>query len=270
MKGNDILRWVGPGLILVLLAILAKRRLYNRFPVFFWYCISIVCITVLRFLADGQPLRYFLVFWFTEACYLVIALIAILSVLRPLTDLEYSLHPWSRVLLFPVLFLIIAASLAMALFRPIAKTPTGRVASAVYVFVVLMCLVEFLLFIISFKARRRAIKWTKYEFGILKGFGALTSLNLIAYFPVVLFLFHFNVGPQLQQVFQAFPVGAFIASATAWLLAFWGQEPPHPESSDMGTFISALNVMLEQYKAQAEVLKKLARHLGLRFVIVPP
>lgn len=267
MSANNILRWVAPGLILVLLSILVQRKLYKRFPAFFCYCLSIVCITVVRFLADGQPTRYFFVYWSTEACYLVIAFIAILSVLRPLTELEYVRHPWSRFILVPFLLMTAMVAFWTAVFKPINRTIPGRIASAIYVFVILMCLAELLLFVVSFNARRRAIEWTQYEFGILKGFGALTFLNLLAYLALLMPLFHWTVTPQLEKIFQAFPIGAFIASEVIWLNAFWRPEPPHPESADIGSFIDALNVVLEQYQAQAEFLKRLARHLGLRFAV---
>lgn len=262
-----VLSLIGPVLMLVLLSLLVRRGLYKRFPVFFVYSLSILIITLVRFLGVGKPLEYFFVYWSTEAFYLVIACLAMLSVLKPLTQLEYVRHPWSRFMLFPLLVLIVASSLSMAMFKPIAKAAAGRFASGVYVFIILMCLAELLLFIVSFNSRRRAIQWSQYELGILTGFGALTSLNLIAYFALVLRLFRFNVGPQLEQIFQAFPVGAFIASAVVWVIAFWRPEPPRPESPDIGRFLDALNVVLEQYQAQAEFLKRVARHLGLQLVI---
>lgn len=265
MSNTNILRWVAPGLMVLLLAILVRRRLYKRFPVFFWYCLSIICITVLRYLAYGQPTRYFLVYWFTEACYLVIAFISILSVLRPLTELEYSRHPWSRFVLLPFLVVTTSAVCWMAIFKPINRTTAGRVASALYVFVIVMCLAELLLFMISFNVRRRAIVWTPYEFGILKGFGALAALNLVAYLALILRLFHFTVSPQFEQIFQAFPVGAFLASAAVWLLSFWKPEPPRSDPPDIGGFLDALNLASEQYRAQAEFLRRLSRQLGLRF-----
>lgn len=132
--------------------------------------------------------------------------------------------------------------------------------------IIAMSFAELFLFIVSFRVCRRAIEWTRYEFGILKGFGALAALKLVAYSALVLRVFHFTVSPQLEHIFQAFPVGAFIASATVWLIAFWKPEPPRPEPPDMGSFVDALRVVLEQYRAHMEFVRDVAKHLGNRMV----
>lgn len=260
-----VLSLSGPALMLVLLFILVRRGLYKRFPVFFAYCLSILVVQLLRYLVVGKPTPYFFVYWATEGCYLIIAFLTILSVLRPLTQLEYVRHPWSRFLLLPIVLLIVGLSLWKALVKPIAKVAAGRFGSGMYVFVIGMSVMELLLFLISFRVRGRyPIRWTQYEFGILKGFGALTCLNLIAYSALVLRLFHFKVGPQFEQIFQAFPLGAFIASAIVWLIAFWKPEPLRPEPPDIGSFLDALRVVLEQYRADMEFVRKVAKHFGNR------
>lgn len=255
-------------LMLVLLGILLWRSLYKRFPVFALYCLSIPVLEFVRFLLIGKPTHYFFWYWITEACFLIIAFVAMLSVLRPLTQLEYVRHPWSRFLLLPFGGLIIGTGLLAAFVKPINRTVAGHFASAIYIFVIGMSLAELLLFVVSFRASRRAIEWTPYEFAILKGFGALAALKLIAYSALLLRVLHFKVSPQLEHVFQAFPVGAFIASGTVWLIAFWKPEPPRPEPPDIGSFLAALRLVLEQYEAQIEFVKKIAKHLGNRFVAV--
>jgi hypothetical protein len=265
MTKEILVGWAASGLMLVLVAILARRGLYKRFPVFFAYCVATLMVAVLRFAADRDPMTYFFVYWSTEASYLVIAFLAMLSVLRPLTRFEYVRHPWSRFVLAPIVLLIFATSSWFAAFRPISRSPaahsaTARFASAVYVFVILMCVLELLLFIESFRVRGRyPIKWTPYEFGILQGFAALAFVNLIAYLPLIFRLYHLHVGHGLESVFQSFPPGAFIASAVAWLLVFSRPEPPRPEVPDIGTLYDALHVLEEQL----EIVREVARRLGL-------
>lgn len=263
---NLVLSFVGQALMLALLVIVLRRRLYKRFPVFVVYCVSILVVALLRYLVIGHPTQYFFLYWITEGCYLLIAFFTMLSVLRPLTQLEYVRHPWSRFLLFPFAAAIIGGGLWGALVNPINKTVAGRFASAIYVFVILMSLAQLLLFIVSFRERRLAIEWTQYEFGLLRGFGALAALNLIAYSALLLRVFHFRVSPQLEYLFQGFPVGAFVASATTWLAAFWRPEPPRP-APDIGSFLAALTVLLEQYRAQTEIVRKLAKRLGFERVV---
>lgn len=261
-----VLSLVAQGAMLALLVMVLLRALHKRFPVFVVYCLSIQILEPVRDLYFGQPTRYFYLYWITEAWFLIVAFFAMLSVLRPLTQLEYVRHPWSRFLLLPFASFIVAAASWTVFVRPIGRTVAGRFASAVYIFVIMMSIAELLLFIISFRVRRRAIEWTLYEFGILKGFGALACLKLIAYSVLVLRLFHFNVTPQLESLFRAFPVGAFIASATVWLITFSKPEPTRPTTPDMGSFADALKLLLEQYEAQAEFVRKIGKHLDNRFM----
>lgn len=264
MSTANLLSAVGPALMLVLLVMLLRRRLYKRFPVFFVYCLSIVVLQPVRALTIGRPTYHFFFYWTIEACFLLIAFVTMLSVLRPLTQLEYVRHPWSRFLLLPLAALIIGAGLWAAFVKPINKTAAGHFASAIYIFVIGMSVAELLLFLVSFRVRNLAIQWTRYEFGILRGFGALAALKIVAYIALVLRVFHFQVSPQLENLFQGFPVGAFIASATVWLVAFWKPEPPRTAPPDMGSFSDALRLVLEQYEAQAEFVRRVAKHLGSR------
>jgi hypothetical protein len=263
----NVARWLALALTLALVVILAWRRLYKRFPVFFVYCVAIIGVTLIRFVFREYPTTFFFVYWVSEALYVSIAFLAMLSVLRPLTHFEYVRHPWSRFLLVAFALLVLAAMFRFAVLRPIGRSPTSptaRFASAVYVFVILMCLMEFLLFLESFRVRGRyPIRWTPYEFGILEGFGIMSVCNLIAYLALVFRLLHLYVGPLLEATFQAFPPGMFIASAVAWLIVFSKPEPPRPEPPPdaLGKLQDAARVLEEQI----EFVRAIARQLGLRF-----
>lgn len=266
---NFVLRLVVPALMLPLVFILMRRRLQDRFPVFVVYCLSVIVFSVLRFLVRDHPRPYFIVYWSTEALELLLAFIAMLSVLRPLTEFEYVSHPWTRRLLVPVLAFIVLTALWTAVFNPIGKSAVGRFGSAMYVFVILMRLLEVLLFLASFRVKGRyPIKWTPYEFGILQGFGTLAFLTLLAYWGLILTLFHVRTTLQQQTFFQYFTVGAFFGAAVVWLIVFGKPEPPRREPPDDGTFLAALRVVQEQYRAQIEFVEKVAKDLGLRLTLV--
>jgi hypothetical protein len=263
----NIARWLALALTLALVLILIRRRLYSRFPVFFGYCVAILGVTVVRFLVRGYPTTFFFVYWVSEAFYVSVAFLAMLSVLRPLTRFEYISHPWSRFVLVPTVLLIIAASLWFAIFRPIGRPTAARFASAMYVLVILMCLSELILFLESFRVRGRyPIKWTRYEFGILQGFGIMSLFNLIAYSALVFRLFHLYVGPLLEATFQWFPAGMFIGTAFAWILVFSKPEPPRPDPPPdaLGKLQDAARLLEEQL----EIVRELARRLRLR-VLAP-
>lgn len=268
MSKVELLPWLVLALMLALVVVLMWRRLQNRFPVFVVYCVSVIVFQVLRLIVRDHPRPYFVLYWSTEAFELLVAFIAMLSVLRPLTEFEYVSHPWTRRLLAPVFVFIVLAALWTAIFRPIGKSAIGRFGSAMYVFVVAMSLLEVLLFLVSFRVRGRyPIKWTPYEFGILQGFGTLAFFTLLAYWGLILTLLHLPAGPQVESFFQSFTKGIFIGAAIVWLLVFGKPEPPRQEPGDDGTFLAALRVVHEQYRAQIEFVEKIAKDLGLRLTL---
>jgi hypothetical protein len=152
----------------------------------------------------------------------------------------------------------------MALFKPINHTSPGHFASGVYAFVPMMCLLEVGLFIAAVVIRRRySVEWTRHELGILVGFGILALLTLVADLPTLLRLFHLRVGSQLEAVFRYFPSGAFIASAIAWLIAFWRPEPPTTyEPPDPRKYRELASVMKDRVDVLKQVLKRFGMHLA--------
>lgn len=265
MPPNILLGLIGPGLVLALLAILSKRKLYARFPVFFVYCVWILAVAVVRFLFAKYPRPYFLVYWMTEASYWVLAFLSILAILRPFAQVAYRRHRWSRFLLLPTTALLIGAPIWLGFFTHIRRTPLGRFALGLYLFVLLMCAFQLVLFITAMVIRRRyPIDWSQHEFGILVGFGMLALLSLIAYLPGLLTLFYFKV-EWLGNLFQYFPPGAFIGSAVVWLIAFWKPEPPRIDRPpDLGKLREAVRVLREQI----EFVKQVSRDYGLDFTLL--
>ncbi len=264
---NISLAFGAVGLVLALLAILTKRRLYRRFPAFFAYCLWTLVVAILRFFVREHPIPYFVVYWITEASYFVLAFAVMLSLFQPFTEVTYRQQPWSRHVMLSVCVLVIGISLWAVFFKSIAPTTLARFASGMYMFVPLICLFEVVLFILAvFLKRQYSFEWTRYEAGILAGFGILAFMTMLARLPGLLALFHFKAGPQLEALFRYFPSGAFISSALAWLIAFWRPEPPTtlepPPSSHK--YRELARVMRESLA----ILKEIAKRLGFDMAAV--
>lgn len=182
---------------------------------------------------------------------------------RPYTRLAYVRHPWTRHSLLPFLTVVISLSLGSAILSPINRTAAGRFASAIYVLVVLMCLAELVLGVISVRVKGLYfIRWTEQEFAILFGCGAKAGLSLIAYTALVLRILHLQPAPLIETFFQMGPPGAFCASALIWLAAFRKPEHLPTEPQSTGKMRDALRVIEEQLEAELEAAKELARRLG--------
>jgi hypothetical protein len=258
-----ILGLIPLGFVSALLVILIRRKLYTRFPVFFAYSVWTICATALRLAAGKHPVFFFLAYWLTEVSYFIIALVAIAMILHPFAKSLYDRHSWSRFVIPALLLLVIGTSLFAATFKPMDASAIGRFASAVYVFVPLMCLLEVVLvFWAVVLARRHRIGWSRYEAGILAGFGILAFLTLIARLPGSLTLFHLKVGPQLEGLFRYLPSGAFISSAIAWLITFWRPEPPSNYEPPDARKLQELTTLI---KERTELLKQVLKAFGLRF-----
>jgi MFS family permease len=221
----------------------------------------------MRFSVAKYPLPYFLVYWLTEAAYLVLALLAMMAILGPFAGPFSRYHPRYRLILLATAVVVAGLSLIAASFRPISPVPIGRFGSGVYVFVALMCLLEVALFASALRVRHRNPReWSQYEFGILVGFGMLALLTFVGRLPRSLALFHITFGTQVENLFRYFPSGAFIGSAIVWLIAFWRPEPPDTrQPRDIREYEEALRWM----KEQIEFVKRTVRRHGLDFKPLP-
>jgi hypothetical protein len=258
---NIVLSAIGPGLGLALLVILMRRKLYRQFPVFFAYCLWTLVAAAVRFLVANHPTPYFMVYWITEATYFIVAFFAMMMVLHPFAEIFSARHRWFKSIPLVAIGLPTGAALWAAFLKPINATLPGHFASAIYIFVPLMCLFEVALCLAAMIIRLRySIEWTRYEIGILAGFGILALMTLIADLAPLLRLFHLRVPPQIEDLFRYFPSGAFISSAIAWLVAFWRPEPPTShEPPDARKLRELARVMNER----VEILKELAKRFGL-------
>lgn len=263
MSAFIVLSSIGSAFVLAVFAIFVKRRLFVRFPAFFGYCVWTLAVTVVRFVVANRATLYFIVYWVTEASYFLIALVVMAAILRPLAKIAGRDYLSSKCTLFLLVSAFVFCSLVAAFLKPINPTLPGHFASAVYVFVPLLCLLEAALLIWAIVIGHRAgIEWTRYEVGILVGFGMLALITLIARFPGILLLFHSPAGPELEGFFRYVPSGAFITSALTWLITFWRPEPT-PPSEYRPTDPRKIQELTEQVKESGEVLKKIWKRLGL-------
>lgn len=253
---------LGLSLVLLLLVILLRRALYRRFPTFFAYCALRAVFTVLRLVVKKYPTPYFMLYWTTEALFFLVSFVAMAKILKPFFDVSSMRYRRGRLILPGCMALVVLISLLPAIFSPINPTFPGHFASAIYSFVILMCVLEIALFILAGPlGYRYRLEWSQYESGILVGFGVLAIATLFADYVLLLRILHLRPTPGWEAMYRYSVDGALIPALIAWLVAFWRPEPPEKyEPPDVSRYPELAEVLQQR----ANILKDLMRRLGLK------
>jgi hypothetical protein len=105
----------------------------------------------------------------------------------------------------------------------VGRGSLGGLATGAYSLVLGILCLQAAIFLLCLKLsfRRNApIRWTRYEAGILIGFG------LAAFATALIRLTRPQVGPAMELAFRYLPAVAYMAAVVIWLAAFWREEPP--------------------------------------------
>jgi hypothetical protein len=249
------LHLAAPAIVLVVMIIVVRRRLYREFPLFFSYLLYVVIATGLRTSVSTKTAQYFWFYWITEAIYGVAELLVIREVFRRTFLVEYVAHRWFR-FIFPVTVIaILSLLLAEALYHPLGRGYISHLVNAIYWFdlgihalegtILLVLLGLMLLFPVS---------WRRYEFGVLTGFGVSASVTMLAY------LLRFEWGGSYEAFFRYGPPVAYIAATLVWLHAFW--RPPEPSPRIPIDPAEAVELM----RYYRELLDRIRKSLGLQSI----
>ena len=224
MSSSFLLGLVGPALQLALLVILARRRLYRRFPFFFLCMAYCLPVTIARLCVMNRPVTFFVLYWVTEMIYGMLALLAIHEVFRGVLETYSSLHHWLRWLPLLALAGVVGNSVWQTIYHPIGRGGRlGGLAAGAYAFVAGVLLLQAIVFLICVRLafrRNSPMKWGQYSAGILTGFGIAAVATLVIY------VARFRLGPGLELVFRYMPPVAYTVAALTWLRAFYREEPP--------------------------------------------
>jgi hypothetical protein len=172
----NIVEFIPSCLLVVLLALLVRRRVYAVLPYFFAYAAFAVGADVARFIAHGHRHPYYLTYWITEAGYDFLGMLVMYEVLCTVLG-SLTRARWAR-LIFPAL---LVAGIGMSMARASAipsrlgglelYIAVGEIAVRfvqVFVFAGLVTLVPVV-----------GLRWRQYPFGIATGFGLYATIMLL-------------------------------------------------------------------------------------------
>jgi len=182
MSSNEQLAlWIAhPVLQSAVAAVMLKRGLHRKFPVFFSYIVSqmvFFCVLFPIYLRGSDTSAFFYAYWICAAVSLAIGFKVIhevfLDVFRPyhtLKDLGSVLFKWAALVMILVAFVVAAGSSA---------TPLDAISQAVITVQRCVRVVQcgLILFLLVF-SRYLGVSWKQNSFGIALGFGGYAGMEL--------------------------------------------------------------------------------------------
>ena len=208
---------VGLGLAILLAATLVRRNLHREFPFFFTYVAFAILAAAARLSVSGNYPMYFKVFWVTATLYALFSLLAVYEVFRKVFSTCYQLWWWFR-LVFPGTVVIAAfvqtwhaivnppiqASPLIAVILSFGMTINWVEAALFGLFLALVLLL--------------GVRWRRYPFGIVEGFG-LSALGA-----VIAYVLRSGFGTKYNPLVKYAPPVAYLLGLLVWLGAFLRQD----------------------------------------------
>jgi hypothetical protein len=202
--------WIGSiALQAFLVSVLLAKRLWRRFPVFFFY----VCFSLIegatKYSVFGKPLIYFYVFWICEA----IGIFLGLAVIREIFTNLFSPHPALRKLARMIFRVVAVTLLVLAGGVIYAQSGDARsIANAVQLAAEATRIVEVgLVMFLFLSSTAFGLHWRQSLFGIALGLGTLAAVELVTV------SFVGRVSPFVAQALSLIRVSSFGVSLLIWV-----------------------------------------------------
>jgi hypothetical protein len=217
------------GLQAAVAVIFARRKLYDRFPLFFGYTLYSIGITAVRLAVMKHPSAFYVLYWTTEMVYGILALLALRETFRPALRTAFG-DRWSNWLPLLALLTLVGVSVWRAIYHPAKHAPgyinMARLSSGAYAFVPgILCLETIvLLWCMLLELKTNPPPWGRYRAGVLVGFGFAACAT------VAIYLARFQLGPAFEFTFRYAPPLAYTYAAVIWLKAFYREEPTLPKA----------------------------------------
>ena len=170
---DQTVRWVGFTLLITILVLLGRQKLYKQFPLFTLYVGYITLTTFLCALTVARPQLYFYVYWAAEPGAFLLKLLAVCESFMKVFRGFYLLQRF-RLLLPGAITLALALSVVRAINHPTEGTMTASIIVAGTMtaqYIVLAVSILFVGLVILLH-----LPWRAREYRIVLGFG-ITALG---------------------------------------------------------------------------------------------
>lgn len=200
-----------------IVALLIRRKLQTRFPLFLTYLVYEILELILRLIFSRNEHVYFQVYWSTSALATIFTFLAVqenfLNTLRVYAQLR-----WFRWLFWICVILSVLYSIAKAVLQPPVEASfllsLAILGELTLEYLVIAAVLLYFGLIYFFN-----IKKHKYESGVLLGFFGCFSLSNFA------FVARSAFGTRFASFSKWLPAVAYIIGAVTWLVVFSRSEP---------------------------------------------
>ena len=221
MQRIDILMSLAGGVLVIWLAgVLAHRKLYREYPLFFSYIVFSVLSTAVRLSAAPSYKIFFYTYWISESIYSVLALLALHEVFRHVFLSFYSLWWWFRLVFPGAVALMSFIAIRNAVRHPALQGP--RFMEVIFALAKGVNYLEAVLFGLFFAlVLLLGVRWRSQPFGIVEGFGVSALGALLA------FGLRSEFGTKYNTFARYAPPVAYVLGVLVWLDTFL--RAPEPE-----------------------------------------
>ena len=238
------LLWIPIALLVWIFALMGRKNLFGRFPLFAAYASYMVVDLVLKAIFLSNWHIYFYVYWFAEPGEIVLSVLAVHESFLLIFRDFYRLS-WFR-LLFPG---TIGMALVYSAWKAYVHPPVhvGAIGSLIISIAIttqyIILGISILFFLL---ARFIHVRWRLYEFRIVLGFGIA---SLLYAFGGVL---RSESGTDFVFLSEYLPGVGYVLAACIWLSAMLAEEP---KNGDNLADISHLQ-LLEELRLQLKTVRK--------------
>jgi len=222
---DQTVRWVGFTLLITILVLLGRQKLYKQFPLFTLYVGYITLTTFLCALTVARPQLYFYVYWAAEPGAFLLKLLAVCESFMKVFRGFYLLQRF-RLLLPGAITLALALSVVRAINHPTEGTMTASIIVAGTMtaqYIVLAVSILFVGLVILLH-----MPWRVHEYRIVLGFGIVA---LGTFFEAAL---HSEFPTQFGILTRTLASGAYILALMVWVTAVRHPSTPKLPVIDQG------------------------------------
>lgn len=250
-KASVIFTVIGVALQSGVCAILLRKKLHSRFPMFTAYTLYSIAVTIERFILLGSSSHTILLnFAVTESLYALLGLLAIYESFREI------FHPFYRVRwFFPLLWLVIAATLAASASRAIFHPPVQvyRVGAIVLSLEIGVRYVQGGIFLLCWALWRFfKIRPRRYPLAIVDGFG-IAAVGILA-----ASMLRSEFGIKFNTLFQFAPGVAYAVALIVWLYYLQGPDKINGESEEPLP-LDQLKEIRDELRRSGDTARKIGR-----------
>jgi hypothetical protein len=215
----DVVQFLVTILMVLLVAVLIRRRMWKLYPFFCAYIFFSIADSVALFSVRNHYLAYFQVYWSAQVVYSVLGMLALYDVFRHIFRPFCELFKLFWIIFPTTIVTILMASIFFTILRP--PTQAAGVIRVVLSFAVIDTYIQLGLFCMFFVLMiLLGIHWCSYAFGIIEGFAASALGSLLG------FGVRYVLGVNYNTLGRLAPPLGFLFAVVLWLNAFL--RPPDP------------------------------------------